>query len=96
MSYRDIQPSGRTVIFNAICLPLDSPEPGRPRLLSSCSSLITRSFQEQPREQRRSIPLAHAFAYVDIGAGIPDLGPSSGGAGHDDAARASTARGSHG
>ena len=73
MTFRQIQPSGRTMEFEAITLPLDPPEPGRPRLLCSCSSLIARTFQDPPQQPQQIVPVAHAFAYVDIGAGIPDL-----------------------
>jgi len=69
MHYRDVQPSGRTVMFEAVTLPLEAELPGKPHLLISCSSLLNRSFQDPRRVQPRSIPLADDFAFVDVGAG---------------------------
>jgi hypothetical protein len=71
MSYRDAQPTGRVVVFEAVTLPLVADQPGAPRLLLSCSSLLARSFQAPQQEAPRTIPAAGSFAYVDIGAGVP-------------------------
>jgi len=72
MSYRDVQPSGRIVLLEVITLPLDSDQPGKPPQLISCTSQLGRSFELPSRDQRRAIPLAVSFTFVDIGAGLPD------------------------
>jgi hypothetical protein len=72
MNYRDAQPTGRVVVFEAVNLPLDPDEAGKPRLLLSCSSLLARSFEAPRQDAPRTIAVASNFTYVDIGAGVPE------------------------
>jgi hypothetical protein len=71
MNYRDAQPSGRVVVFEAVTVPLDADDAGKPRLLLSCSSLLARSFEVPQQEAPRTLDVADSFAFVDIGAGVP-------------------------
>lgn len=65
-------PSGHVAPAETISLPVDDGRPGRPPMILSLVTPMTDRVEDPPPPGKREIYFAVEFAFIDIGAGIPD------------------------
>ncbi len=70
MEVRVVKKSGATGILRSVALPVGEQPGERPTLLYVASD-FSEPHDGHPAAQIVDLPLAHAFRYVDIGAGVP-------------------------
>ena len=65
-------PSGAVAPAETISLPVDDGRPGKPPMLLSLVTPLTSRIEDPPPDGKREVFFATEFAFVDLGAGIPD------------------------
>jgi hypothetical protein len=71
MVLRDLLPSGRTVVYEIVQLPIDPDEAGKPRQLIASNSTLDRYFGDPRPQDGRVVPIPVDYHFIDIGAGAP-------------------------
>lgn len=65
-------PSGYVAPAEVVSLPVDDGRPGRPPMLLSLVTPMTNRLEDPPEPGKREVQFAVEFAFIDLGAGIPD------------------------
>ena len=65
-------PSGYVAPAEVISLPVDDGRPGKPPMLLSVVTPLTERSEDPPPPGQREVHFAVEFAFIDLGAGIPD------------------------
>jgi hypothetical protein len=77
MVLRDLLPSGRTVVYEIVQLPIDPDEPGKPRQLIASNVTVDRYFADPKPQEGRVVPIPGDYYFIDIGGGAPDKAVSN-------------------
>jgi hypothetical protein len=66
------QTIGQGVVFETVSLPVEAYAAGKPRLLITKVTAIGGAFERPAPGRPKLLPMVDRFAFLDIGAGIPD------------------------
>ena len=67
-------PSGHVAPAEVISLPVEDGRAGKPPMLLSVVTPLTERSEDPPAPGQRQVYFAAEFAFIDLGAGIPDRG----------------------